>query len=166
MLRDSPQAEVVNDKVPGDRTISESDQHDLEQGLEPLVDVLRLLGYAVTVATATPAPLDPEPTKEKRRSPTRHDTTLADLFHAGLTHEGMRLCLPDKPGATATIGPEGGIVHRGVERPNPNKATEYELGGGNGWEKWVVVDHPDGAVRLIDLRARYAAARANKEQTA
>lgn len=144
-------ARLHNAMVPGDDTVPSYDLRTLESYRDPIVRVLRLLGY------------DPESTDSDsaagaspKRTNTYHGITVADLIHAGLIDVGARLASVNTSWpASAEIGTDGTTAYNDETYPTPSAAASAVKGGAaNGWDFWAV-EGPEKSVRLSVVRERY-----------
>lgn len=145
-------ARLHNGPKPGDNTVASYDLRILESFRDPIVRVLRLLGYDPATADDQVAD-DLKP----KRSITFHGVGMPELIQAGLVTPGAKLVSVNTswPGS-AEVTSEGAILCGGAEYQTPSGAASSIKGGGavNGWDFWAV-ETPDGSVRLSTLRARF-----------
>ena len=144
-------ARLHNSIKPGDDTVPGYDLRILESFRDPIVRVLRLVGYDPATADDQAAS-DVKP----KRSKSFHGVELKDLISAGLLASGAKLVSMNSswPG-TAEVTAGGLVLCDGVEFSAPSAAAGHVKGGAaNGWDFWAV-ETPTGSVRLSTLRARY-----------
>lgn len=143
-------ARLHNTMKPGDDTVPGYDLRILESFRDPIVRVLRLLGY--DPATADDTAVDVKP----KRSSTYHGIGLEQLLHAGLLQGGAKLVSTNGSWpATARVTSGATIEYGGADYPTPSAAaTAVKNGPANGWDFWAV-ETPEGSTRLSALRARY-----------
>jgi hypothetical protein len=150
LLSAARNAILHNKNRPGDETLPAFERTALEASIEPIVRVLRLLGYDTSAPEDEPAP---GPTT---RTPTHHGVTVQDLMAAGLLSAGDQLTSTNGAWpAQAHIDDTGNVVHQGTVHFKPSGAASAVKGGAaNGWDFWAV-ETPTGLVRLSTLRARH-----------
>lgn len=142
-------ARLHNGVKPGDDTVPGYDLRILESFRDPIVRVLRLLGYDPATADDQAAG-GPKPTK------TYHGIGMQQLLAAGLVSAGAKLVSTNSsyPG-TAEVTATGCVLLAGQEHQTPSGAAAALKGGAvNGWDFWAL-DLESGSVRLSTLRARY-----------
>src|SRR5699024_1748966 len=144
-------ANLHNTQVPGDDTVPSYDLRTLESFRDPIVRVLRLLGYETeSVDTDSTAGASP------RRTKTHYGDTVADLIAAGLVAGGDRLVSVNGSWpASAAVKGDGSISYNDQNYPSPSSAAGAVKGGSaNGWDFWAV-ERAGRSVRLSALRERY-----------
>lgn len=151
LLTSAERAEVHNAQTPGDDTVPSYDLRMLESFRDPIVRVLRLLGYetkSVDVDSPTGA-------SARRRNSTYHGVTLAELLTAGLVSGGDRLVsINGSWPASAEVNSDGTISYNDQTYPTPSAAASAVKGGAaNGWDFWAV-DDAGMSTRLSSLRER------------
>jgi hypothetical protein len=129
-------ATLHNTLVPGDDTVPSYDLRTLESFRDPIVRVLRLLGY------------DPEssddnsgPRVVSKRGYTFHGVTIAELINAGLLQAGDQLLSVNGSWpASAEVNADGTIFCNGHAYSSPSSAASAVKGGAaNGWDFWAAV---------------------------
>jgi hypothetical protein len=146
-----------NKNRPGDETLPAFERTALEASIEPLVRVLRLLGYD----TATSE--DKATQSATKTTSTYHGVTVQDLMAAGLISAQAQLTSTNGAWpASAHISETGAVIFQGTTYKTPSAAGAAVKNGKatNGWDFWAVVT-PTGQVRLSALRARYLETRAD-----
>jgi hypothetical protein len=143
-------ARLHNTVKPGDDTVPGYDLRILESFRDPIVRVLRLLGY--DPATADDSAIDARP----KRSSKYHGIGLVELVQAGLLSSGATLVSTNSSWpATALLTEHAEVEYGGASYPTPSgAAAAVKSGPANGWDFWAV-ETPDGSTRLSALRARY-----------
>ena len=143
-------AKLHNSVKPGDDTVAGYDLRILESFRDPIIRVLRLLGYDPATADDQSADVTP------KRARSFHGVELSDLIKAGLLTPGDKLVSMNSSWpANAEISSAGSILCEGQEFEKPSAAAGHVKGGAaNGWDFWAV-ETPKGSVRLSTLRARY-----------
>jgi len=150
LLNAAEDAVLHNKNRPGDETLPAFERTALEASIEPIVRVLRLLGYN---AAAPEDKLAPGPSA---KTPTHHGVTLQQVMAAGLLTAGDQVISTNGAWpAQAHIDDTGNVVYQGTVHLTPSAAAQAVRGGAtNGWDFWGV-ETPNGLVRLSTLRARY-----------
>lgn len=149
----SAHGSLNNSQRPGDDTLAPYDRQMLETTIDPISRVLRLIGY-----DPAPASDDPDPGK-RRRSPTRHSTTLAELIAAGVLADGSRIVSTYAVApADAVVNADGTITWDKSVFSTPSAAGAAVRGGKatNGWSFWAI-ETESGKVTLATLRSRFMA---------
>ena len=151
LLSAAQDAVLHNKNRPGDETLPAFERTALEASIEPIVRVLRLVGYD------TAAPEDKIVTGATAKAPTYHGVTIQELLAAGLLTPGDLLTSTNGAWpAQAHIDDTGNVVYQGTVHLSPSAAGGAVKGGKstNGWDFWAI-QAPTGLVRLSTLRARY-----------
>lgn len=143
-------ARLHNTVKPGDDTVPGYDLRILESFRDPIVRVLRLLGYDPATADDTTTDVRP------KRSVTYHGIGLKELVAAGLLAAGDKLVSTNGSWpAAAVLNDDAEIEYAGTRYPTPSgAAAAVKSGPANGWDFWAV-ESADGSTRLSVLRARY-----------
>ncbi|MEV8233603.1 hypothetical protein [Micrococcus luteus] len=152
LMRASERAVLSNSVTPGDDTVPSYDQTILESFRDPIVRVLRLLGYETeSVDSSSPAG-----GTQQRRSNKYAGIQLADLIGADLLHAGDRLISVNSSWpASASVNSDGTISCNATSYASPSAAAAAVRGGAaNGWDFWAV-EGPGKSVRLATLREQY-----------
>lgn len=145
-------ANVHNTQTPGDDTVPSYDLRTLESFRDPIVRVLRLLGYETeSVDTDSAAGAAP-----RRRKSRYHGISVADLIGAGIVDGGARLVSVNGSWpASAEVNADGTIAYNDQTYPSPSAAASAVKGGAaNGWDFWAV-ESAGKSTRLSSLRERY-----------
>jgi hypothetical protein len=145
-------AYLHNQQKPGDDTVPGYDLRILESFRDPIVRVLRLIGYDPSAAATD----EPSPGPSSRGGKSFHGVRLTDLLEAGLLAPGARLVSMNSSWpASATVLENGKISTNNWEYESLSAAAGGIKGGAvNGWDFWAVEDS-DGSTRMSALRARY-----------
>lgn len=143
-------AKLHNTVKPGDDTVPGYDLRILESFRDPVVRVLRLLGYDPATAD------DTVPDVKPKRSMVYHGIGLRELLEAGLVEAGAKLVSTNGSWpATAWITDASAVEYDGTAYVTPSAAAAaVKNGPANGWDFWAV-ETADGSTRLSALRARY-----------
>lgn len=150
LLRASKSTKLHNLKLPGDDTLDSYDIPMLESVVEPIAQLLRLVGHDVSTAD------DIDTMKSDGLKNVFHGVALKDLILAGFLNGNEELVstMSTVP-ALAQIQPDGRIKFNGEFFTTPSAAAVAARGGAtNGWSMWAIVT-PTGQVRLSTLRANY-----------
>lgn len=152
-------ARLHNTVKPGDDTVAGYDLRILESFRDPIVRVLRLLGYDPATADDTATDVRP------KRSNTFHGIGLAELVGTGLLTAGDKLVSTNGSWpASAVLNDAAEIEYAGTRYPTPSgAAAAVKNGPANGWDFWAV-ETAEGSTRLSVLRARYQDAKTLEEQ--
>lgn len=152
LLRASERAVLRNSVTPGDDTVPSYDLRTLESFRDPIVRVLRLLGYE----TESIDPGSSAGGTQQRRSSKYSGIQLDDLVGADLLRAGDRLISVNSSWpASARVNGDGTISYNGIPYPSPSSAAAAVKGGAaNGWDFWAV-EGPGKSVRLSSLRDKY-----------
>jgi hypothetical protein len=151
LLNAAQDSRLHNKNRPGDETLPAFERTALEASIEPLVRVLRLLGYdtATSEDKATQA--------VTKTTSTYHGVTVQDLMAAGLISAQAPLTSTNGAWpASAHLDNTGNVVYQATTYKTPSAAGAAVKNGKatNGWDFWAV-ETPSGQVRLSALRARY-----------
>lgn len=155
LLTAAERAKVHNTQTPGDDTVASYDLRMLESFRDPIVRVLRLLGYETESTNNDPGNA-PGPGR-RRRTTTFHGITVANLITAGhLTGDERLVSVNRSWPATARINADGTISYNNRTYPTPSSAGSAVKGGApvNGWDFWAV-EGPTKSTRLSAIRELY-----------
>lgn len=143
-------ARLHNGVKPGDDTVPGYDLRILESFRDPIVRVLRLLGYDPATADDTASDVRP------KRSTTFLGIGLRELVDAGLLQAGAKLVSTNGSWpASALLTPDAELEYGGTAFSTPSgAAAAVKNGPANGWDFWAV-ETPEGSTRLSALRARF-----------
>lgn len=134
----------------GDETVPTYDLRILESFRDPIVRVLRLLGYDPATVDDTAASA-----ATLKKPATYYGIGLADLLAAGLINVGDKLVSANGSWPASAEISVGGILYNGTEYASPSTAAAAVKGGAaNGWDFWAV-ETPDGSKRLSAIRAHH-----------
>ncbi len=161
-------AAVENVQTPRDDTVPPYELRMLRSLRDPIIRVLRMLGYETESAPETveaPADIAAEtPTEQpaaqvvaKRRSRTAYNVSIADLMASGLLGAGERLSSTSNAWpATATVNADATITWNDKRYPSASAAASAVCEGTpvNGWDFWAT-ESDGGATRLSTLRKRH-----------
>jgi len=151
LLSAAQDATLHNKNRPGDETLPAFERTALEASIEPIVRVLRLVGFD------TSAPEEQPSLVHTAKTATFHGVTVQEIMAAGLLTAGDQLTSTNGAWpAQGHIDDTGNVVYHGTIYPSPSAAGSAVKGGkaANGWDFWAV-EAPTGLVRLSTLRARY-----------
>jgi hypothetical protein len=161
LLKAATKAKLHNIVPPGDDTVPSYDLGTLESFRDPIVRVMRLLGYSPdsaddepSVSNATTGATKPGRPKGKQF----YGVTVAEIIQAGLLtgHEQLISTRTGSP-ATAQLNPDGSVSYNGQVYATPSAAGVAVRGQAtNGWDFWAV--EVNGQTRRLSaLRADYQA---------
>lgn len=152
LLRASERAVLGNSLTPGDDTVPSYDLRTLESFRDPIVRVLRLLGYE----TESVDPSSASGGTQQRRSSKYSGIQVADLIGADLLRAGDRLISVNSSWpASASVNSDGTISYNSTPHLTPSAAAAAVKGGAaNGWDFWAV-EGSAKSVRLSSLRDQY-----------
>lgn len=175
LFSSAQRALVENRQRPRDDTVPPYDLRMLAALRDPIVRVLRMLGYETESAPeALELPLD-EPVEatprktsrtglpasqvasRRRKTKTVYSVSLGDLINAGLVRPGDRLVSVSSTWpATAVVNAGGTIVFNGQSYPSMSAAAQAARDGGvaNGWDFWAL-QASDGTTRLSTIRKQH-----------
>jgi Restriction Enzyme Adenine Methylase Associated len=151
LLSAAQNATLHNRNRPGDETLPAFERTALEASIEPIVRVLRLVGFDTSTPEEQPS------LAQKVKTSTFHGVTVQEVMAAGLLTSGDQLTSTN--GAWPAVGhidDTGNVVYQGTTYPSPSAAGSAVKGGKatNGWDFWAV-ETATGLVRLSTLRARH-----------
>lgn len=143
-------ARLHNGPRTGDQTVPSYDLRILESFRDPIVRVLRLLGYDPAAADESAVSA-----ASAKKSATYYGVGLADLLAAGLIKVGDQLSSANGAWPADAEISATGILHNGTDYPSPSTAAAAVKGGAaNGWDFWAV-QTSTGSKRLSAIRADY-----------
>lgn len=175
LFSSAQRALVENRQRPRDDTVPPYDLRMLAALRDPIVRVLRMLGYETESAPeALELPLDepveatPRRTSEmglpasrvasrRRKTKTVYSVSLGDLINSGLVRPGDRLVSVSSTWpATAVVNAGGTIVFNGQSYPSMSAAAQAARDGGvaNGWDFWAL-QGSGGTTRLSTIRKQH-----------
>lgn len=152
LLTAAERARLHNTVVPGDDTVPSYDLRTLESFRDPIVRVLRLLGYETESTDGDSTGGSPS----RRRTNTYQGITVTDLIRAGLLTGGDRpVSVNGSWPASAEVNQNGTISCNDQTHPTPSAAASAVKGGAaNGWDFWAV-EGAGKSTRLSAPRERY-----------
>lgn len=147
-------ARLRNTQVPRDDTVPSYDLRMLESFRDPIVRVLRLIGY-----NPDSADTDDSSSTPARRRATHHGVTVAGLIAARHLRGDERLVSTNGSWpASAQVNADGTISYQRTAYPTPSAAAAAVKGGAaNGWDFWAV-EEAGSSTRLATIRTRYQSA--------
>ncbi|HEX7949782.1 MAG TPA: hypothetical protein VF494_05490 [Candidatus Limnocylindrales bacterium] len=148
LVKAAARAKVVNAVVPGVENLPAFDRATLELAIEPIRQVMRLLGYSLAPEDEA-APIKAAITRH------HHGVKVADLIKAGLLDAGdtLEFTWTGHEGIQSTVLADGQLLMNGTSYATPSAAGQAARGGiVNGWEYWAVRDANNDLVSLGELR--------------
>ena len=158
VARAAAQTELVNGNQPRDETLEPYERSWLEGTIEPIRQVMRLIGYPLD-----PADDDPVTAAGPRR---HHGVTIRHLIEARLLVAGDTIEYTGRghEGALAVLQADGSILLNDAQYSSPSAAGAAIRGGAvNGWERWARRDDSGDLVSLGEIRARLRAPMTERE---
>jgi hypothetical protein len=143
-------SELRNEVRPVDDTLPAHEVRWLENAVEPIARLLRLLGHDCATESES---LESDATGSRNRF---YGVTVAKLIERGLLTGNEQLVSTFATVvASASICPDGTISYKGISFSSPSAAAAAARGGAsNGWDMWAVPT-ANGKVKLSTYRARF-----------
>jgi hypothetical protein len=142
-------SELRNEVRPVDDTLPAHEVRWLENAVEPIARLLRLLGHDCATESES---LESDATGSRNRF---YGVTVAKLIERGLLTGNEQLVSTFATVvASASIYPDGTISYNGISYSSPSAAAAARGGASNGWDVWAVPT-ANGKVKLSTYRARF-----------
>ena len=144
-------ARLVNGNQPGSENLPAFDRATLELAINPIRQVMNLLGYSLAPEDE-PAAAKPAGAKQQH-----YGIKVRDLLDAGLLSVGATLefTWTGFEGTQAIVDQGGRLVIGNVAYATPSAAGVAVRGGAvNGWEYWAVRDANKNLESLAELRVK------------
>lgn len=162
LLESGSGPQLSNGNRPQDETVPPHDRAALENAVEPIAALLRLLGYPPDAEDDLPQP-GPAPHRKRSYSVTFADLLATGYLTAGETVTSTKTATP----GTGTITVDGAITVNETAHATPSAAGSALRDGRavNGWQFWAV-ERDGSRLSLSTVRARYLEATEQSDDAA